>query len=401
MAALAIVAIPASAQQGRGGTTAAGGQCEGCDSTARAVARRRWVDSEIASLTTELARSRILFENLRSRLAPGSPEPPRNERERAELQARLARQSSEMQRLTRELSVLCVQQEPVRGYLGVVVGSPMTTDVAPGGQSRTQISYPVIQHIEPGSPAEAAGLAVLDTIVAINRTDPRGNSLDAFVREPGEKITLTVGREGVRRNVSVTVGSRPPTFAGSCLQYRDVRFADGSGQNVVIYRRPGSAQGATEVAGTMTRPGSGGNAQGQATTVRTRVQTTSGQSPVNVTMRDSTTSTAFIVLGAGSPLFLTRGGTSALVAGAEVSLVSGGLKTIFAVEHGALVLNVAPRTMAQNSGLVEGDVIVRANGEAVTSIAVLQRAIQEAREKRSVSLQIVREKQPRNITLRW
>ena len=399
-AALAFTAVPSSAQQVRGGTTVARSQCEGCDSTASLVARRRQIDAEIANLTVELARNRMLYLNLRSRLAPDSPEPPRNERERAELQARLAAQSSLMEQLTRQLSVLCVQQEPVRGYLGVDVASPLTTDLGPGGRSSTHVSYPVVQRVEPGSPAERAGIVVFDTIIAINRMDTRGNSLDAFVREPGEKITLTLARDGARRTVNVTVGVRPATFAGSCMQYRELHITNASGANVSALRAPGSARGATQVAGTIGATGTGGGRPGRAT-VRTRVgPVASGQQPVTIAMRDSSAGTAFIVLTTG-PLFLNRGGSSALVAGAEVSLVLGALKAMFAVEHGALVLNVAPRTPAQNSGLAEGDVIVSANGEAVTSIAVLQRAIHAAHEKRNLPLQIIREKQPKSILLHW
>jgi S1-C subfamily serine protease len=106
--------------------------------------------------------------------------------------------------------------------------------------------------------------------------------------------------------------------------------------------------------------------------------------------------------GAGAAsLFMARGVTGAIVAGAEVALINGGLKTVFAVDHGALVVNVAPRSPADQAGVLSGDVIVRAQGEPVTAITVLQRAIQSAGERRSVALEIVRAKQPRTITLRW
>jgi len=171
--------------------------------------------------------------------------------------------------------------------------------------------------------------------------------------------------------VTVIVGSRPPTFGGACMQYRDFRFSDVTGQSVVMFRNQGSATGA--VVG-------------------------------SAVVRDSGETTTFIMFppaaSGGSP-FLPRGGSGAIVAGAEVSLVNGGLKAIFAVEYGALVLNVAPRSPAQQAGIIEGDVIVRANGEAVTTIGVLQRAIQAAHEKRNVALDVIRSQQPKKITLRW
>ena len=77
------------------------------------------MDSEIAGLTISLAEHRILLEHLRSRLAEGSPDAPRSERERRELQAKLDLQRREMERLAKELSALCGDATAVRGYMGV------------------------------------------------------------------------------------------------------------------------------------------------------------------------------------------------------------------------------------------------------------------------------------------
>jgi membrane-associated protease RseP (regulator of RpoE activity) len=400
----ALAATPVGAQQGRGGAVTGRVQCEGCDSAQMVAARRRWVDSEIATLTMDIARSRIMYENLKSRLTSDSPEPPRSEKERAELVARLAAQEREITRLMGQLSARCGEQEPVRGYLGVVVATPMTTEVSSAGRVTNGVSYPIIDRVEPASPAARAGLAVSDTIIAINRNDARGVSLEPYVRVPGEKVTVTIIRDGVRRDVQLTVGSRPPTFGGACLQYRDFRFLDAAGQNVVLYNRSPGSSGSIAVAGASGVSG-GGGARGQST-VRSRVSVGPGQEPVQVVLsRDTSEGGATYIMlppSAGSgALFLNRGGSVAIVAGAEVSLVNGGLKAIFAVDHGALVLNVAPRSPAQQAGIVEGDVIVRAGGEAVTAISVLQRAIQDARQKRSVSLEIIRAQQPRTITLSW
>ena len=404
MVALATTAATATAQQGRGGTAGGGVQCPGCDSAQMAIARRRWIDSEISGLTVELARNRILFENLQSRLAPDSPEPPRSDRERAELQARLAAQSNEKARQIRELSMRCGEQEPVRGYLGVVTEQTMSAETTPAGRSSTSLSYHIVQTVQPGSPAARAGLQPGDTIVAVNRADARVRSLEPYVREPGARLTLTIARDGQRRDIALTVGRRPPTFDGACMQYRDFRFMDSTGRNIVMYRQPGSSPGAAGRAGTMVRRGTAPT--GQTEVLRTRVDAPEGQQPVRIVLSpDSAARSTFIMIppagAAGGVLFLSRGGSSAVVAGAEVSLVNGGLKTIFAVDHGALVLSVAPRSPAEQAGILSGDVIVGANGEPVTAIAVLQRVIHAAHEKRHVSLDVIRSKQPRQITLRW
>ena len=399
--AFLVSAAPAAAQQGAGGVIGrAGFQCPGCDSAQMAAARRRWVDQEISALTLELARSQMLYKNLESRLAPDSKEPPRTDRERAELRARLAAETGQMHRLMGELSARCGEQEPVRGYLGVSTYQPMTEETS-GGRTTTTLSYHVVETVSEGSPAARAGILEGDTLIAVNRTDARVRSLEPFVREPGVKLNLTISRGGVRRDIPVIVGRRPPTFDGACMQYREYRFVDPAGQSVVMYRGRGA-----------TGAGGGGGASGSSTIVgrgsggvRTRVNV-AGEGPVQVVLSpdSSTTRSTFIMVppaGAAGALFLARGGTGAIVAGAEVSLVNGGLKTIFAVDHGALVLSVAPRSPAEQAGIVSGDVIVRVNGENVTAIAVLQRQIRDANEKRSVMLDVIRAKQPKRITLRW
>ena len=399
MAAL-VSAVPAAAQQGAGGAIRRSGfQCPGCDSAQMAAARQRWVDAEISALTLELARSQMLYKNLESRLAPDSKEPPRSNGERAELRSRLAAETSRMYRLMSELSARCGEQEPLRGYLGVSTYQPMTEEIS-GGRTTTTLSYHIVETVSEGSPAARAGIQPGDTLIAINRRDARVRSLEPYVREPGAKLNLTIGRDGVRRDIAVTVGRRPPTFDGACMQYRDYRFVDATGQSVVMYRGRGAtgAGGSGAASGSATIVGQGGGA------ARARVNV-AGQGPVSVVLSpDSMARSTFIMVppaGAAGALFLARGGSGAIVAGAEVSLVNGGLKAIFAVEYGALVTNVAPRSPAEQSGIVSGDVIVRANGENVTAIAVLQRQIQAANAKGSVTLDVIRAKQPIQITLHW
>ncbi len=360
---------------------------------------RRSMDSEIAGLTVSLAEHRILLEHLRARLAEGSPDRPASEKERAELQSKLVVHRREMERLERELSRLCGDAAAVRGYMGVNVTFSGTRRDSEG-KSMYTYSYPVVSSVEPGSPAARAGVEPYDTIVSLNGLDARGRSLDRFVREPGEKLTVTLAGPDGRRDVTVTVAPKPATYGGACLQYRSVVF-ESSGQNIVAVRPPGARGGGGPPAATVrARPGtvaSGGGAIGAAAGER---------QPVRIDMSpDSMVQgvTFFVVPpGAGATaLFMARGVTGAIVAGAEVALVNGGLKTVFAVDHGALVVGVAPRSPADQAGVLSGDVIVGAQGEPVTSIAVLQRAIQSAGARRSVSLEIVRAKQPKILPLRW
>jgi S1-C subfamily serine protease len=390
--ALAMVAAPpVSAQQPAraGGTgTAAGQCCPGCDSAARVGATLRSRDAEIAARTIELAQNRILVEHLRARLAQGSPEAPRSEKERAELQSMLVVRRQEMERLERQLAELCGGgATPVSGYVGVVIAVDTLT-----------MAYPVVRHIEPGSPAARAGITVDDTIISINKLDARvRRTLDALGRSPGEKVTVgLLGDDGRRRDVTITVAPKPATFGGSCLQYRNLVFQGPNGTSFVSVLPAGGSGGSVSgVVRARTRVGAqGGSGQGGQR-----------QSVHVVVPPDSVMETAMFVFppdGAGaSTLFLSHGSSGAIVAGAEVALINGGLKTVFAVDHGALVVNVAPRSPAEQAGILSGDVIVGAQGDAVTAISVLQQAIRTAGDRRNVTLDIVRAKQPKTITLRW
>ena len=70
----------------------------------------------------------------------------------------------------------------------------------------------MIQTVQPGGPADKAGLRVGDVIVALGgKAVTSGNGLIATVRShnPGEKISVTFLRDGRRQTVSVTLADAP------------------------------------------------------------------------------------------------------------------------------------------------------------------------------------------------
>jgi serine protease Do len=93
-----------------------------------------------------------------------------------------------------------------RGRIGVAI-QDLTPDLAQAlGTRRTQGA--VIARVEPGSPAERAGLRPNDLIVAINGAPMRsGSELRNRVglSRIGDEVELTVERGGVERNVTVRV----------------------------------------------------------------------------------------------------------------------------------------------------------------------------------------------------
>ena len=85
-------------------------------------------------------------------------------------------------------------------YLGVKIGNAAT---GPGANVGTVIA---------GSPAEKAGLQAGDVITAVNgKSITSADDLTAAVgsHASGDKVTLTVTRNGNTRTITVTLGVRP------------------------------------------------------------------------------------------------------------------------------------------------------------------------------------------------
>jgi putative serine protease PepD len=71
-----------------------------------------------------------------------------------------------------------------------------------------------IEGVKGGSPADSAGLQAGDEVTAVDgKTIDSGDALREAIdaRKPGDKITLTIKRNGNERTVQVTLGQRPAT----------------------------------------------------------------------------------------------------------------------------------------------------------------------------------------------
>ena len=86
------------------------------------------------------------------------------------------------------------------------------------------------------------------------------------------------------------------------------------------------------------------------------------------------------------------------VAGAELQELNPELARYFKVADGLLVVNAAPGSPARRAGLQPGDVITGVEGQQVTSVTQLRRAIERSSAK-TVKLEVVREGAKRTIEL--
>jgi len=97
-----------------------------------------------------------------------------------------------------------------RGYLGVSI-QPVTDDFAAAlGLPRNRGE--VVQSVVDGEAAARAGIEAGDVVIAVNGREVTSDQTLSFLVanvKPGETIPVTLIRDGSRRTVNVTVGTRP------------------------------------------------------------------------------------------------------------------------------------------------------------------------------------------------
>jgi serine protease Do len=98
-----------------------------------------------------------------------------------------------------------------RGHVGVQIG-----EIDPVLAERIgQPGAVVVNGVAPGSPANKAGLIAGDIILKLNgKTVEGGDGLQATIEDvtPGEPMTLTIDRDGERREVTVKPEAQPERF---------------------------------------------------------------------------------------------------------------------------------------------------------------------------------------------
>jgi membrane-associated protease RseP (regulator of RpoE activity) len=254
------------------------------------------------------------------------------------------------------------QREALRGWVGVAYTTGVGTTDSNGAMIFAD--YPVIESIEPNSPAEKAGLVAGDTILAMNAQDLRKSPLPVSTMiQPGKRIVFRFRRNKVRE-VALTVAQRP---SGS----REITEWTLMG--------PGPMPGAPR-----TPPAPGSAVLLRRARAATEVMTRAPDQPI-----------------AAMPLLVIGGPRLLVLAGAELTELNPGLAALAGVDRpGVLVINVALGTPARESGLSAGDVIVKAGPLTVEDPGDMIRAWRESNGS-SLRLEIIRKKKAQTITLRW
>jgi hypothetical protein len=266
-----------------------------------------------------------------------------------------------------------------RGWLGIVVsGTAREPRIDNGELIIRYLTYPEIVSVEPGSPAEKAGLAQSDTLVAYDGHDVRDQDISLTrLLQPRKRVLVRIRRDGRTRDVPVTIADVP-----SRIRLRT--------ETTMIARAPG---------------GDGGPAAPLEFPRGLGARPASPPRRVFLAPMPPGTSPAMSAAAAAVPtpgmMIYTLG--SAGVAGAELVAVTEGLARAVGVQRGVLVTRSPVGSPAHASGLRDGDVIVRVGGEPVFTVTGLREQLQIAVDNgaSSVDVECIRARKPMKLKLKW
>jgi C-terminal processing protease CtpA/Prc len=271
--------------------------------------------------------------------------------------------SMEASRMAREATTYSFKFNESRpkapaGWLGInfIASYNVVTD---SGRRRMIFSeYPVIEGVEPGSPAEKAGVESRDVLIALGGRDLlKGTLTFNELLQPGTKVTLKLKRGRATIDRVAMIERRPSSWGRMEMPTPMPEMAPDAPMppdGPMIMSAPGMPR-------VMVAPRAPGDPE-----VRVDV------------WYDNLT-----------------------IAGAHVQQFNASaLKDYFGVDSGLLVLSVLPGTPAARAGLKDGDVIVRASGRSVTTPAQFSRMIERARDG-AISLDIVRQRKKQTLEMTW
>jgi hypothetical protein len=247
------------------------------------------------------------------------------------------------------------------GYLGLSFDGPNVDEMRDDERIIRFLDYPRIALVEPSSPAERAGILEGDTLIALNGSDVRDRSFSLTkLLVPRQRVRVRVRREGTPMDVRVTIAEAPGYVVSRMVPMAPM---------VMMPPTPAAMP---------------------APPARVRVFARDVPPPA----------TPGAVNVAPTPAVAMTWVMQDGVAGARLENISEGLGRALGTRYGVLVLRAAPGTPAFDSGLRDGDVILRAAGDTVRTVRELRQAIQDGDED-GVKLVVLRDKKQRDVTLRW
>lgn len=290
---------------------------------------------------------------------------------------RLAMLEADVTEIQQRLRAMCAPNRRPEGWVGIAYsGSASATREGDGRLIMRFVDYPSIESVEPGSPADKAGIRGGDRILSMSGKDLRDAEIDFTpLLKPGTRIPFRVRRGVEAKLLTVTVEPRPGDFVTPC-PWVDERISAALAPmqlTVTVTAQEPEADGASALEAKVA-PGLAPSA-GATGTLNPQVPPLAPIAPQ------------------GSASTVTFGGAQFVTVGRELAEALG-------VERGLLVVGAGRGSPAEQSGLRTGDVVVAVEGRAVASPLVFLQAVEQA-EGRELRLRLMRRGKPAAVTLRW
>lgn len=357
--ALPLAAAPLAAQR----TTEAARACDSCD-----------MDDSLAAVQREYEKVRADYQRIASKAMRQ-----RMEEMRARMEAsRSALRAGEGVFARVPMRVPMLSSAPA-GWLGLTFSGSYTVRQKDGEKGVMRFEdYPTVEAVDPGSPAEKAGIEAGDKLLSLDGHDLReGSPSFSELLRPGAKLDAKLKRGHRTRNVTITVGKRPRNYAANWGDWG-------------MFTAPDRAPELPEAPDADWPDAASAPAPPLPPTLTVRAM------PSLRALAPATE--AWSMSFSGVPTIVT-GFSSGIIAGAQVQRVKE-LSDYFGVDDGLLVLHVVPGTPAERAGLRPGDVIRRAGDRTITTPVSLQRAL-AASDSGELELDIVRKGKSRSVELKW
>ncbi len=327
---------------------------------------------------------------------------------RRNLEQQLARVSREAFSVMSVIESRCMEQQAAvsNGYLGVTI----TNELEVRDRNVAVVERTMITSVEPGSPAEAAGIHAEDRLVSVGGRDARtAVPRLADLLEPGRRLPVVVERDGKAMEFVVTVAPRPQRMRTACPEFERVMqplrmgsvarvwvrdSADENGNRVVTMLPMPSVQGASPMPGTPPKPPTPPTARAPM------VRGSAATAPTPPTPPTPPAAVAPMVFLYG----VTNGATSeiAYFNGAQFRSLDEDWRSVLGVRagtDGVLVNEVAAGSAAAAAGLKSGDVVLSVDGTNATSPLVLARLLSLTDANQS-TLRVWRARDTRTVTIR-
>ncbi len=305
-------------------------------------------------------------------------------------------------------AVFSVTSGPVNARGAIVAHFPVT-GVA---EAATLVE---IRAVQPGSPAEKAGLKAGDSIIAIDgATVSSGEALAKAVaaRKPGDAIRVDVqDRAGAKRTVSVVLGDNPnksgSAYLGIAFGRSDAQDDRGPWvaapvtQTVVMAVTAGSPAATAGIKVGDVISAVDGKAITAFDDVSNAVMAKKPGDPLTLDIQTGNAAKRAVVVTLGS--VQDRAGVAylgvRLAAPQAASSGRGKPGRGPSVSGPVMVAEVQPNSPAAKAGVQVGDVIVAINGAALADVKALKASIEAAKIGDTVALKLTRGSESKTLTV--